>query len=122
MCKLWGGEGLFYHLSFVFNQRVFFHAERFVRFLEATRVFQLQRSVPGGGASVVVLGGANFEIESATQESREDFFLFVLEFLLKILGFLIICRPRPAKWAGFKASGPGKNWPHRVLSAIDFFI
>ena len=74
---------------FVFNQGVFFHAERFVRFLESTSVFQFQRSIPRGGAGVVVLGGANFEIESATQESREDFFLFVLEFLLKILGFLI---------------------------------
>ena len=78
MCKLWGGEGLFYHLSFVFNQRVFFHAERFVRFLEAAHVFQFQRSVPGGGASVVVLGGANFEIEPAVQKSRDNFSFFVL--------------------------------------------
>ena len=87
-CANYGeGKGFFYHLSFVFNQRVFFHAERFVRFLEATRVFQLQRSVPGGGQASLFWVGQILKLNQRHKNPGKIFFSLFWNFCWKFWGF-----------------------------------
>ena len=66
-----------------------FEAVIFVGFLEPASVFYFQSGAPGGVASVVILLRANFEVEPTTQETRKEFFLSVLEFLLRLERFLV---------------------------------